>query len=78
MVRSEYLTLIIIHVVFVEFNVETFYQLLEFNRRDPDTYCPVHIINIDVQDNHEEATLGAFQICDLCEKVIMNIFVNLL
>ena len=38
-------------------------------RRDPETYSPVHVINIDIQDNHEEATLGAFQICDLCEKV---------
>ncbi|XP_046360077.1 RNA polymerase II subunit A C-terminal domain phosphatase SSU72-like [Haliotis cracherodii] len=25
----------------------------------------VHIINIDIQDNHEEATIGAFMICDL-------------
>ena len=42
---------------------------LEFNRREPQTYTPVHIINIDIPDNHEEATLGAFQICELCEKV---------
>jgi RNA polymerase II subunit A C-terminal domain phosphatase SSU72 len=28
---------------------------------------PTHIINIDIQDNHEEATIGAFMICDLCE-----------
>ncbi|VVC27132.1 RNA polymerase II subunit A [Cinara cedri] len=26
---------------------------------------PVHIVNIDIQDNHEEATLGAFLICEL-------------
>jgi len=26
---------------------------------------PVHVINIDIQDNHEEATLGAFLICEL-------------
>ncbi len=25
-----------------------------------------HVINIDIQDNHEEATIGAFMICDLC------------
>jgi RNA polymerase II subunit A C-terminal domain phosphatase SSU72 len=25
----------------------------------------VHVINIDIQDNHEEATLGAFLICEL-------------
>jgi len=41
----------------------------ELNKRTPETYSPVHIINIDVQDNHDEATVGAFQICDLCEKL---------
>ena len=41
----------------------------EFNRREPQTYTPVHIINIDIPDNHEEATLGAFQISELCEKL---------
>lgn len=46
---------------------------LEFNRREPQTYTPVHIINIDIPDNHEEATLGAFQICELCEKVSAKI-----
>lgn len=30
---------------------------------------PVHIINIDIQDNHEEATMGAFLICDLVAMV---------
>lgn len=30
---------------------------------------PVHIINIDIQDNHEEATMGAFLICDLASMV---------
>lgn len=28
---------------------------------------PVHIINIDIQDNHEEATIGAFLMCELLE-----------
>lgn len=26
----------------------------------------VHVINIDIQDNLEEATIGAFLISDLC------------
>lgn len=30
---------------------------------------PVHVINIDIQDNHEEATMGAFLICDLVAMV---------
>jgi len=32
-------------------------------KSDPE---PCHVINIDIQDNHEEATIGAFMICDLC------------
>ncbi|KXJ15545.1 RNA polymerase II subunit A C-terminal domain phosphatase SSU72 [Exaiptasia diaphana] len=36
---------------------------------EPETYTPVHVINIDIQDNHEEATLGAFLICDLCQDI---------
>ncbi|KFD45279.1 Ssu72-like protein [Trichuris suis] len=30
-----------------------------------------HIINIDIQDNHEEATLGAFMMCDICRQLEM-------
>ncbi|KAL2721135.1 RNA polymerase II subunit A C-terminal domain phosphatase SSU72 [Vespula maculifrons] len=26
---------------------------------------PVHLINLDIQDNHEEATVGSFLICEL-------------
>ncbi|XP_063409578.1 RNA polymerase II subunit A C-terminal domain phosphatase SSU72-like [Mytilus trossulus] len=41
-------------------------QLLEdMKTREKDDMNPVHIINIDIQDNHEEATIGAFLICDL-------------
>ena len=29
----------------------------------------VHIINMDVQDNHDDATIGAFLLCQLCEEV---------
>jgi hypothetical protein len=33
------------------------------------TCTPVQIINIEVKDNHEEATLGAFLILQICEMV---------
>lgn len=39
--------------------------------REPETYSPVHVINVDIQDNHEEATLGAFLVCNLCEQVLI-------
>jgi RNA polymerase II subunit A C-terminal domain phosphatase SSU72 len=29
----------------------------------------VHVINIDIQDNHEEATMGAFLVCELAQAV---------
>ena len=28
---------------------------------------PAHVINIDIQDNHEEATIGAFLMCELMQ-----------
>ncbi|KAL5014183.1 hypothetical protein ScPMuIL_008453 [Solemya velum] len=41
-------------------------QVIEdLENRQKGENLPVHIINIDIQDNHEEATIGAFIICDL-------------
>ncbi|CAL1277882.1 unnamed protein product [Larinioides sclopetarius] len=37
----------------------------ELASRSPKEISPVHIINIDVQDNHEEATIGAFLVCEM-------------
>ncbi|KAF7239297.1 RNA polymerase II subunit A C-terminal domain phosphatase SSU72 [Varanus komodoensis] len=45
-------------------NAETY-----LNSREQETCQPVHVINVDIQDNHEEATLGAFLICELCQCV---------
>uniref|UniRef100_A0A3P8Y9I8 RNA polymerase II subunit A C-terminal domain phosphatase SSU72 n=1 Tax=Esox lucius TaxID=8010 RepID=A0A3P8Y9I8_ESOLU len=43
-------------------------QVLEdLSSREQETFTPVHVINVDIQDNHEEATLGAFLICELCQ-----------
>jgi RNA polymerase II subunit A C-terminal domain phosphatase SSU72 len=28
---------------------------------------PVHVINMDITDNHEEATIGAFMLCELVQ-----------
>ena len=37
--------------------------------RGSTTFTPVHVLNIDIKDNHEEATLGAFLVLELCEMV---------
>lgn len=42
-------------------------QVLEFmEKKAPIDNSIVHVINIDIQDNLEEATIGAFLISDLC------------
>lgn len=33
---------------------------------------PVHIINLDIQDNHEEATIGAFLISDMATRMAQS------
>ena len=52
------IVLIVLHVTFTD-----------MESREKDGMTPVHIINIDIQDNHEEATIGAFMICDLVSMV---------
>ncbi|CAG9767544.1 unnamed protein product [Ceutorhynchus assimilis] len=42
-------------------------QVLEYmENKEPSDNSIVHVINIDIQDNLEEATIGAFLISDLC------------
>ena len=43
-------------------------QVLEcFNSRDSVTETPVHVINMNVVDNPEDATIGAFLLCELAQ-----------
>ena len=37
--------------------------------REQETCQPVHVINVDMADNAEDATLGSFIICELCERL---------
>ncbi|VDM23148.1 unnamed protein product [Wuchereria bancrofti] len=42
-------------------------QIVEdLQTRDTNEGDSVHVINIDIQDNHEEATIGALFVYDLC------------
>lgn len=45
-------------------------QLIDYmESRETVDNQPVHVVNMDIQDNHEEATLGAFLICDMVSEV---------
>ena len=45
-------------------------QVIEcMESRTPIENQPVHLINIDIQDNHEDATVGSFFICELVSTV---------
>ncbi|EFP07690.1 CRE-SSUP-72 protein [Caenorhabditis remanei] len=47
-----------------------FDQVIDFlNRRVGTSGNPVHVINIDIEDNAEEATFGAFFLAELCTKL---------
>ncbi|XP_037368571.1 RNA polymerase II subunit A C-terminal domain phosphatase SSU72-like [Talpa occidentalis] len=48
---------------------ERVYDLVveDLNSREQVTFQPVHVINVDIPDSLEEATLGAFLISELCQ-----------
>jgi RNA polymerase II subunit A C-terminal domain phosphatase SSU72 len=48
--------------------------LIDLENRDKRTNEIVHVINIDVIDNPEDATLGAFMLCELGQKVNLLVF----
>ena len=58
------LIIIVNYIIIIYFVLST-----DLENREKLYVEPVHIINIDVQDNHEEATIGAIMICDLCTLV---------
>ncbi|XP_077998430.1 RNA polymerase II subunit A C-terminal domain phosphatase SSU72-like isoform X1 [Glandiceps talaboti] len=39
----------------------------DFDSREQESGQSVHVLNIDIQDNHEDAVIGAFQILNLCQ-----------
>lgn len=39
----------------------------DFHSRAVTKSTPAHVINIEIKDNHEDATLGAFLIFELCQ-----------
>ena len=45
------------------------YVYTDLEARGSNSYTQVQVINLDVKDNHEDATLGAFLILELCNMV---------
>jgi RNA polymerase II subunit A C-terminal domain phosphatase SSU72 len=50
--------------------------LADLENREKRTNEIVHIINIDVIDNPEDATLGAFMLCELGQKVKLKLNID--
>lgn len=42
---------------------------IDIESKGSQTYSPAHVINIDIQDNLDEATFGSFLFCEMCEMV---------
>uniref|UniRef100_A0A1L8DGL7 RNA polymerase II subunit A C-terminal domain phosphatase SSU72 n=1 Tax=Nyssomyia neivai TaxID=330878 RepID=A0A1L8DGL7_9DIPT len=48
-------------------------QVIEYMESKMPIYNqPVHVINIDIQDNHEDATIGAFLVCDMITQMTQS------
>jgi RNA polymerase II subunit A C-terminal domain phosphatase SSU72 len=52
------------------------FLLPDLENREKRTNEIVHIINIDVIDNPEDATLGAFMLCELGQKVKLKLNID--
>lgn len=55
------------HTSYNLINYFILYDITELTARTPTDNTPVHVINLDVTDNHEDATIGAFLILDLAQ-----------
>ena len=55
--------------------LQVYDQTLEhFSEREAENETPVHVINMNVVDNPEDATIGAFLLCELAQ-LLTNRFV---
>lgn len=54
------------------------YTCTDLEARGSNSYTQVQVINVDVKDNHEDATLGAFLILELCNMVRTVLHIDLI
>jgi len=56
--------------IIISLDERVYDQILEyFHNKRPVLLRQVHVINLDIRDNHEEATVGAFAVCDIAKKL---------
>ena len=59
--------------MFTEFLERVYDQVLEdFNQREQYLYQQCHVINCDITDNHEDATIGAIILSQLMDELITH------
>lgn len=51
-------------MIIIKIKIKIIFICLDFETIQSFGNKPVHVININIQDNHEEATIGAFLICE--------------
>ena len=55
-----------------------FVPTADFQSRAVSSSTPAHVLNIEIKDNHEDATLGAFLIYELCQMVWVFVFTQII
>jgi len=56
--------------VVISLDERVYDQIVEdFLNKRAKSYKQVHVINMDIEDNHEEATIGAFVVCELAKLI---------
>lgn len=73
------LNVMVLHIVDGFLVTELYFYLITVGLEGRDSQTiPVHVVNIEIQDNHEEATIGAFLMCELVSMVNISVTLGIL
>merc|ERR1712181_86437 len=62
-----------LHIMERNRRIKVYDQTLEyFSEREAENETPVHVINMNVVDNPEDATIGAFLLCELAQNLSIS------